>query len=703
MIAKHKGEIPFALPLLPFISGISTGLWWWPVVSAYLLTVVFAILICVFIILNLAYQPLKLYQRLQWLGTLVISLTLFTGGWLSTTLHNELNTSNHFSKTKAEALLIQLSSEPKVGSRYLRFTATVKQTITHHKLYSSSGNLLVIAPVTEQTRKWRYGDELIINANYATVAPPYNPAEFNYKQYLAYQNIHYQAFVNPGKFVLVQQQAGNNLIAYALRLRQVLAQRLKTGIRDTNASAVASTLILGYKADLSNDVLQAYSKTGTIHVLSVSGAHVAIIYALISFLLGIFNYHQRGRWLNASLAIVLIWAYALLTGFSPAVCRAALMISLFIIAKTFYRHVSTLNILAASAFLLLLLNPFLLADVGFQLSYLAVFGLLAFQPIIYQQLQINNKWLNKLWYLCSASIAAQLITFPLSVYYFHQFPVYFLVSNLFIIIPTEIIMITGTAYLLLYQIPYLSVVLGRLLECTIIGMNKGLSWMEHLPYASAGGLWIDLLELILLALAVVLAVVFLYSRKAVYIISVLACCLMVCISIGFKKYKAESTNSLVFFNLKKNSGIMFKSGRKSVVLTNADDKNPSINYTLQPCLDSNLINEARFIPLNKTVNTAYCRKAGNYIQFLDKSVLLIDSNFNYAPLHNRIKADYLFVTGSSYPDLNLLAKSYVYTTVIADANNSNQSIERLRLQTLKQHKYFVCLKRNKSFVVVSNN
>src|SRR5689334_1135909 len=154
-------------------------------------------------------------------------------------------------------------------------------------------------------------------------------------------------------------------------------------MHESNAVAVASTLILGYKADLSEDVLQAYSKTGTIHVLSVSGAHVAIIRPLLSFMLTFLNRFKHGRLIKAIIIIPIIWYYAMLTGFSPAVCRAAVMITTVIIGKTYNRYINNLNILAVSAFMLLLYNPLLITDVGFQLSYLAVAGLVVLQPVVY--------------------------------------------------------------------------------------------------------------------------------------------------------------------------------------------------------------------------------------------------------------------------------------------------------------------------------
>lgn len=198
-------------------------------------------------------------------------------------------------------------------------------------------------------------------------------------------------------------------MANALALRRQMVEKLKKQMHDPNAIAVASTLILGYKADLSEDVLQAYSKTGTIHVLSVSGAHVAIIWALLAFMLNFLNRFRHGRVIKAIIIIPIIWYYAMLTGFSPAVCRAAVMISTVIIGKTYNRYINNLNILAISAFILLLYNPLLITDVGFQLSYLAVAGLVVLQPVVYEWLTFSNKWIDKLWALCSVSIAAQVI------------------------------------------------------------------------------------------------------------------------------------------------------------------------------------------------------------------------------------------------------------------------------------------------------
>jgi competence protein ComEC len=162
---------------------------------------------------------------------------------------------------------------------------------------------------------------------------------------------------------------------------------------------------------------------------------------------------------------------------------------------------------------LLLYDPFLITDVGFQLSYLAVAGLIIFQPIIYQWLTFKNKLADKVWLACSVSIAAQVITFPLSAYYFHQFPVYFLVSNLLIIIPVSIILYSGILLLLLPQMAVLSQALGYVLEKCILLMNKALSYIERVPYASIGKIWLTSFEYLLLYAITLLAFYFMYNKK----------------------------------------------------------------------------------------------------------------------------------------------------------------------------------------------
>jgi len=698
MIANHKGEIPFFLLLLPFLSGIGLGINLLAGADLNMLLAVFSGLSCAFILLNIYYRRLSLYKH-RWLGGGLISLILFFFGWATVVRYNELNNKDHFSKIQARYFLIQVNSEPYSKNGIVRFTADVKQSLNNGKTSKTSGTLLVAIKDTTAKNIY-YGDELLIPAKYNPVDPPFNPGEFNYKQYLANQNIRYQAFLFPKQFVLTAANRGNPVVGYSLRLRQRLVEKLKGNMRDTDAIAVASTLILGYKADLSNDVLQAYSKTGTVHVLSVSGAHVAIIYILLALALGFLDRFKYGKVLKAVIIIILIWYYSLLSGFSPAVCRAAVMISMVIIGKTFGRYTNTLNILAVSALLLLLYDPLFITDVGFQLSYLAVFGLIVFQPVVYKWFKFKNKWADKLWALCSVSIAAQVITFPLSAFYFHQFPVYFLFSNLFIIIPSAVIMYSGILFLLLPQIPVVSGYIAWILEKSIIIMNKALALIEHAPFASMGKIWLTTSEYLLLYTIILCAFYFMYDKKPWLLKTSLVCTLLFCTSWSIKRVNASATNRIAWLNLKKHAGMVFKKGNEAMVLTDitADDK--IYRYSIQPYLDSCQVKSVNVIHINQDVKTPWLVKKDHFIQFLDKKIMLLDGE-TYNKLPRMLKTDYLYLTGNPGAALNQLG-DIDYSMLIIDGSNSDNLIrDAQKVANIKTGNIKI-LKRNNSLITVSN-
>ena len=700
MIANHKGEIPVVVLLLPFLLGIGLGIDLFAGANTTWLMIAFIALCVVFIILNLTYTKFKLYKT-RWIGGSLITVILFLLGWLSVTQYKELNNKDHFSKVKSQYLVVKINSEPNLKNGLLRFTADVEESVINKKKSTVSGTLL-IAIKDSAAKTLYYGDKLLIPAKYKPIEPPFNPAEFNYKNYLANQNIFYQAFLYPKQYGLVKANTGNPVVAYSLQLRQQLVEKLKRNMRDTNAIAVASTLILGYKADLSNDVLQAYSKTGTVHVLSVSGAHVAIIYILLALVLGFLDRFKYGKLLKAFIIITLIWYYSLLSGFSPAVCRAAVMISMVIIGKTYNRYINTLNILAISAFILLLYDPFFITDVGFQLSYLAVCGLIVFQPIVYKWFTVKNKWLDKLWALCSVSIAAQVITFPLSAFYFHQFPVYFLISNLFIGIPTAIIMYSGIAFLMLPQIPFASAAVAFVLEKTILIMNKGLAMIEYTPYASIGKIWLTTPEYLLLYIIIISLFYFLYDKKVWLVKLAGVCILLLSISFSIKSIHQNNTNSVAWLNLKKHQGIIFKNGNEAIVLSDIKTTDKTWQYAIQPYLDSCKISRMHLFSLNVSIKTPWLVKRNNLIQFMNKRLFVYNGELKDSTISRKVKTDYIYITGNPRKGLTTINNNFDYQTLIMDGSNSDKMIDNVAHQGKNGDMNYKILKRNKSFIILSN-
>ncbi|CAM3648069.1 ComEC/Rec2 family competence protein [Mucilaginibacter galii] len=703
MLRAHKGEIPFLFWLMPFIAGVVLNLHLAEAGLSTYISFLFLIAGVSFIVLNICYNKFNV-QRYSWLGGALMHIILLCSGWLCAQLNNELPNADHFSKLKADYLIVKVITEPTQKGIYTRFTAQVNYAVKPKLNEGASGKLLITLVTDSNSHAVSYGDLLLVPATYKPVDIPFNPAEFNYKKYLAHQNIYHQSFLNRQEVRLMRSNEGNPIIAWSLTLRQRMVDAIKLYITNTEAAAIASTLLLGYKADLSSDILQAYSKTGTIHVLSVSGAHVAILFVVMAWMLKPLRRNRNGRILNAVLSLLLIWAYAILTGLSPAVCRAAVMLSMVIISKASGRPVHYLNVLAVSAFALLLYNPLLITDVGFQLSYLAVFGLIALQPILYEQFEFKNKWADKLWKLCSLSIAAQLITFPLSAYYFHQFPVYFLVSNLLIIVPAEVIVIVGMTFLLstlVTTLAPLSKLLAYVLEHLILLMNKALVFIEHLPYASISKIWISTTEHLLLYLIIIAAVYFLAYKKAWQLHLTLAFVLVLCCSLSWKAIGQQSTNHTVFFNVRKNSAVLFQTGHRAVVVTDLLPADKNYKYSIQPCLDSLSADSVIICNPQQNLQTSYFKKQLNLIRFLDKSVVLFNPSLQNIVLPQKIQVDYLFFTHNPHSKLAFILKNYAVKHLVVDANNSNQRINNIDYEADSLHLKINILKRNKSFILVS--
>ena len=699
MIPAHKGEIPVVALLAPFALGVITGLCLLPGINPTLLLTIFIVSSIAFIVLNLSYSTFQLY-RYRWIGGMLMHLILFLFGWTLVIKHKELNAKDHFSKTPATYFAIKISNEPVLKNGLLRFTADVEAAVDSNKKSPVSGTLLVTIKDTSAKTLY-FGDELLIPAKVSAIDPPFNPAEFNYKSYLAGKNIFYQEFLYPRQYTLVRHNGSNPLVYRSLRLRQQLVAKLKANIRDTNAIAVASSLLLGYRAGLSEDVRETYAKTGALYVLSVSGSQVAIIFLLLNFALSFLNSYKFGRLTRAVIIIGLIWYYALLTGFSMSVCRASLMISMVVIGKTFSRYVNTLNILAVAALVLLIYDPFSIAEPGFQLSFIAVSGLLLFQPMVYQWFRFKNKWADKLWALCSLSIAAQLVILPVCAFYFHELPVYFLLSNLLIIIPAALLMYAGILYLLLPQIPVVSASLAFVVEKTALLMTNGLAFIARAPLSSINKVWITAPEGILLFTAIISFLIFSCYKKGWQLLVGLSACLLFCAGIGINHIKQANTRSIACLNLKKHTGIVFKNGEDAIVVSDLKPTDRDYQYSVQPYLDSCQVSNVSVYNLEQDINSPWLKKRDGLIKFLRTSMFIFNGTMRQNAIAPKPAAGFIYLTGNPHIGLNVLASNLNYQKVVIDGSNSDKSVENWQQQAPKNI-YCKILKRNKAFVWVSN-
>lgn len=694
-------ENPFLRLLLP----LSTGIFLAIVFSFSNWILLLAILICVltvaFAALNFNYSSWGVYRK-PWIGGTLIQIFLLILGILVTENYKEINASNHFSKQKADALIVQIIQEPKQTGTFVRFNTLATHTSFKGIISASSGSLFVTVKLdSNQKNNFNYGDELLVSNQYKPVDPSFNPAEFNYKLWLQHQNIYFQTFINPNQYQILATNQGNPLITYALVVRKRLVLKYQKYLHNPDAFSVASTLILGYRADLSQDVFQAYSKTGTIHVLSVSGMHVALVYIIINLLLSFLNHKRSGILLKALISILLIWIYALISGFSPAVCRAAVMISFVIVGKTYNRNISMLNILLASAFVLLLYNPFFLTDVGFQLSYLAVFGLIILQPIIESWIDFKQSFARKLWSLLSVSLAAQLITFPISIFYFHQFPVYFLISNLFIVLPSIVIMYVGIAFIFIPDIAVIAKPVAFILEQTIIFMNQGLVRIENIPFGNWNKLWITVPEYLLFYSIICCAFAWLIQRKPTLLKAGAVFIILFLMSFSYKRFRAQNQEEIIFLNLRKNLGIVFKKGNEAIVVTDLKTSDKTFQYSVQPFLDSCKSSEIRIIRPDQNFRNTIFTKQNKLVQFEDKLIFIADKQFEKQVFTQKIKVDAVFITDNPKISISQISKNLIFDLLIVDSRNSDYLVKKLVEEAALDGRKIKNLKRNNALIFSS--
>lgn len=586
-----KAEAVFLRILLPFALGIIA---FYPTTNPSFVYLTGWLCFAVFTILgliNLFYKILKAYKYKSWTACLIYVLLFLFGAFVCVLNKQSLN-ENYFGGKKQDYLRVWVSDEPQLKSGILRFKANVtksylRQKNGHTEPINASGKLMVaIKTDSLNPLQLTYGDELIIPAKVTEVAAPYNPAEFDYRSWLAAQNIYHQVYLKQAQLTKTNRDLGNPIIAYALVLRAKQVQYYRKLLKDDDAFAVASTLILGYRADLSQETLSTYSKTGTIHALSVSGMHVGLIYLVLNWMLQYLDRNKLLKLFKVVLIVVLIWFYALLTGFSPSVLRSAIMLSAFVIAKSFNRQSNSYNIISFAALCLLVYDPFLIWDVGFQLSFLAVLGLIYLQPKIQNWWHPKSQWIGKLWEAIAMSLAAQFITYPLSIYYFHQFPIYFLMSNLFITVPIALLMYLGII-ILLGRFEFLAPIFEWLIKFT----NSGLKWIADLPLSSLSAIWISRTELIILCVALCCFTIALAGFKKRMLMFSIVCFMVFQSFVVYDELKAMHQKKIIVFNLRKHYATAYISKQKAFVFTNLQPESRSFKYFIQPALDQHKIKE----------------------------------------------------------------------------------------------------------------
>lgn len=573
---------------------------------------------------------------------------------------------------------------------YQRAIVDISQVRTQQGWRNTQGKAQITFP---RNPALTYGDWLLIAGAPDTIAGSHNPEEFDFKIYLArLQQVYFQQFTKENSFCILAHSTPNYFMAWAYQLNHFFDQIFRKFIPSQQEYGVCSALILGVKDGLDNDIKTAFSAAGAMHILAVSGMHVVVIYQGLVFIFGFLKRNKRyGNWIFALTVLLFLWFYALLTGWSASVLRAVTMFSFVVLAEAMQRKTNIYNTLAVSAFVLLCYNPFLLFDVGFLLSYVAVIGIVYIQPLLYERFSFTNRVADYIWENSCVSVAAQIATFPLGLYYFHQFPNYFLLSNLFLIPISTIAMYAGLGLLLSFWIPYLNLLVAKILYWLIWLLNHGVMLTEKLPMAITEGIDISALEAIGVYAIVVLVLLFLAERKMKY--WAMACVIVLLMMTGqlYEDWQQAHQQRLAVYFVPHQSVMGFTEGRQ-LHLVCADsllNDEPTKRFRLYGDWYKMGINAVNFVsvPSPNAAKASVPAKEfgqGALLRWNDKNILLVNQKLKYGQtLFVPQAVQYIVVQNNSLYTLQSLVGLHAGQQLILDTSNKAYRAKNLAAEAAK--------------------
>ena len=603
--------------------------------------------------LVLLFLAISLFVFRKKKGSTIIAIILFFSiGVSAVYIQDARNFKNHYSHFYKEEtkVVLRISKVLKPGFYQDKYVAEVVQMHTA----KTRGAVLLNIQKDSLQELLVIDDQISVNTEFRTISPPLNPNQFNYKEYLAKQGIYHQLFIKSTQFLQLSN-AASSLLGVSGKFRNKIRQSLLKHNFKRDELAVITALLLGQRQDISKELLTDYASAGAIHILAVSGLHVGIILLILSFLFKPVEKFKNGNYLKALCIVLLLWMFAFIAGLSASVVRAVTMFTFLAIGQSLQRKKVVEFSLISSMLFLLILKPMFLFDVGFQLSYLAVFGIIWVQPklvTLYNPMFLIDK---KVWQLITVSIAAQVGILPLSIYYFQQFPGLFVLSNLIIIPFLGAILIGGILVIFMSLLNILPTFFALMYGYVISLMNDFVSWVaaqEQFLIQEISISFAMMLGYYLLIFSGALYLIKKNPRKLIYFLVVV---LLIQSLYFFERRKAIEKESLIIFHKSKYSIVMKRIGLKVKIQHNIDT------------LKSNQINiiksyiAAEYIEYIENVNFK------NFIKFKKKNILIVDSLGVYQL--NKLAHPIVILQYSPKINLERLIHRLKPSLIIADGSN----------------------------------
>ncbi len=564
---------------------------------------------------------------------------------------------------KTNLITVTLQEPLTAKTNSYKAMAKLESVLVNGKWVMVKGNVLLYFKKDSIDPALQYGSQIIIQKKLQPITNSGNPGAFDYKQYCAFQDIHYQVYLQPKEYTATGQLNTSFLTQLLINARNNVLSLFKKWVPGQIESGVAEALLIGYRDDLDKDLVRSYSNTGVVHIIAISGLHLGMIYGLLLLFLNPFRKFKWIRFAKPLIILTVIWGFTLLAGAVPSILRSAVMFSFIVIGESLGRRTNIYNTLAASAFCLLVFNPYFFWDVGFQLSYTAVLSIVLFMKPIYKCFYFKNKLLNSIWQLNAITLSAQILTLPIILYYFHQFPNLFLFTN-FIAVPLSGFILYGELLLLVVcKIPILNVYTGKTVSFLITQMNGVIERTDRLPYAVTNNIRINSVQTILLYFAICYFAWWLIKKQTRGLV----------ISIGFlipffalntiQLINLKNQHKLIVYNIPQKKAMDILEGNEFLFLGDPSltGKTSLENYHLQPARVQYGVDKRDILP-----NTLI---SDGMIIGHRKSILVINHSFYFTPSDQKIPVDIIILSGNPKIYISQLASVFTCSQYVFDSSN----------------------------------
>lgn len=508
-------------------------------------------------------------------------------------------------------------------------------------------------------------DEIWVSAKISETQKPLNPHQFDYAEYLKRQGIGYVIFADSTHIVSRNESSFHSVTA---KFKREIYQKLLSNGYSKHSADLIGAMLLGDRNEMDENLVEQYRKTGVVHILSISGLHVMMVYSVFMVVFFPLVYLPKGKLIRILVCLCAIWFYSIFVGLQPPVLRSAMMISIYYLAIVFSRKPDIYHTLAVSAFLLLLWNPYFLFDIGFQLSFSAVFFIVWFMSVFMKVFKPKTQFSKLIVGFFATCISAQLGTFPFSAYYFHQSSLLFLAGNA-LMMAASYFMIVGGIFSVVLTVFNIDFPFWILLFNQLISWSNGyIGWLSGFESLIFENISLEIFEVFILIAAFVLLRFLFMELKFRYVILFLIFLLAFETHRIILKQNLLHKNEIIVFHQSRNSVIGVREGNSlNVFIKNFSDSQRVNDYLIRPYSVNEGIEKLKFHHLNDKISSSYS-KSSNLIWWKNKSLMWLAENYqNQIP-----KADYLLVLENAKIDLDSV---YPETKIIVDGSNYPNYLE----------------------------